>query len=71
METLELNSRTAANIRAELARKQIKQEQFAELVGMSRPRLTMLLNGQTNITLSRLEVIAAALEVEPSKLLND
>lgn len=71
METLQLNSRAAANLRAELARRQIKQEEFAQSIGMSRPTLTAILNGQTNITLSRLEVIAAALDLEPSKLLND
>jgi transcriptional regulator with XRE-family HTH domain len=71
METLTLNGRVAANLRGELARRQIKQEDFANKVGMSRPALTAILNDNVNITLARLEVLANALDMEPSKLLND
>lgn len=70
METT-LNDRAAGNIRAELARRKITQEQFARRVGCSRTVLTALLGGQTQITLPRLEAIAAALEVPPAKLLAD
>lgn len=66
-----LNSRTAANIRAELARRRITQEEFAERIGMGRTSVTAMLLGQTAITLPKLERIADVLEVEPSKLLND
>jgi len=66
-----LNSRTAANIRAELARRRITQEEFAERIGMGRTSVTAMLAGQTAITLPKLERIADVLEVEPSKLLND
>lgn len=66
-----LNSRTAANIRAELARRRITQEEFAERIGMGRTSVTAMLLGQTAITLPKLERIAAVLDVEPSKLLND
>jgi transcriptional regulator with XRE-family HTH domain len=66
-----LNSRTAANIRAELARRRITQEEFAELLGMGRTSVTAMLLGQTAITLPKLERIAEVLELEPSKLLND
>lgn len=66
-----LNGRTAANIRAELARRRITQEEFAEQLGMGRTSVTAMLSGQTAITLPKLERIAAVLEVEPSKLLND
>jgi len=66
-----LNGRTAANIRAELARRRITQEEFAERIGMGRTSVTAMLLGQTAITLPKLERIAAVLEVEPSKLLND
>lgn len=71
METLTLNSRTAANIRAELARRQMTHDQLAEALGLARNAVTAMVNGQTNITLSRLEVIAAVLNLEPSKLLDD
>lgn len=66
-----LNSRTAANIRAELARRRITQEEFAGTLNIGRTTLVALLAGDTKITLDRLESIAAALEVEPAKLLND
>lgn len=66
-----LNSRTAANIRAELARRRITQEEFADRLGMGRTSVTAMLLGQTAITLPKLERIAAVLDVEPSKLLND
>lgn len=66
-----LNSRTAANIRAELARRRITQEEFAERLGMGRTSVTAMLLGQTAITLPKLERIAELLELEPSKLLND
>ena len=66
-----LNSRAAANVRAELARRRITQEEFADKLGVGRTTLTTLLAGETKMTLDRLESIAAALEVEPAKLLND
>lgn len=66
-----LNGRTAANIRAELARRRITQEEFAERIGMGRTSVTAMLLGQTAITLPKLQRIAEYLEVEPSKLLND
>lgn len=66
-----LNSRTAANIRAEMARRRINQETLAAGAGLSRPAVSELLSEKTQITLAKLEAIAAVLEVEPSKLLND
>lgn len=66
-----LNERAAANIRAELARRRITQEQFAEQVGMGRTAFVALVAGRTSITLPKLERIASVLELEPSKLLND
>lgn len=66
-----LNGRAAANIRAELARRRLTQEQFAEACQMPRTVLTELLAERTRITLERLETIARVLELEPAKLLND
>lgn len=71
METLTLNSRCAANIRAEMARRNMSQGDLAEVLGVARTAVQAMLADQTNITLSRLEVIAASFGVEPAKLLND
>ena len=64
-----LNSRTAANIRAELARRRITQEEFAATLGIGRTAVTAMLNGQTAITLDKLELVAAALGMDPRDLL--
>lgn len=69
METLVLNDRARRNIRAELARREITQEQFADLVGMGRTAAIALLAGRTNITLSRLETVARALRIPATDLL--
>lgn len=66
-----LNSRAAANIRAEMARHRVSQEDLATAAGLSRPALSDLLGEKTQITLAKLDAIATALEVEPAKLLND
>lgn len=66
-----LNGRAAANIRAELARRRLTQEDVASRAGMPRTVLTELLAERTRITLDKLEALAAVLEVEPAKLLND
>lgn len=66
-----LNGRAAANIRARLGALRMTHEQLAEAAGMSRGAVTAIVNEQTKITLDRLELIATALDVEPSKLLND
>jgi transcriptional regulator with XRE-family HTH domain len=66
-----LNGRVAANIRAEMARRQINQETLAAATGLSRPALSDLLLNKTQITLTKLDAIAHALEVEPAKLIND
>lgn len=71
METLTLNSRCAANIRAEMARRNMSQGDLAEVLGVARTAVQAMLADQTNITLSRLEVIAATFGVDPTKLLND
>lgn len=66
-----LNGRAAANIRAEMARRQISREDLAATTGISRPSVSDLLLNKTQITLAKLEAIATALGVEPAKLLND
>lgn len=71
MQTLTLTSRVAANIRGEIAKRDITHEEFAEKLGLTRNAVSAMLSGRHNITLSRLEVISDLLEIEPSKLLND
>lgn len=66
-----LNSRAAANIRAEMARHKIPHENLATAAGLSRPALSDLLNEKTQITLAKLDAIASALDVAPATLLND
>lgn len=69
--TVSLNGRAAANIRAELAKRRLTQEDVATRAGLSRVVLTDLLAERSRITLDKLEAIAGVLDVEPSKLLND
>jgi len=66
-----LNSRAAANIRGEIARRGLTQEEFAERAGMSRNTLGNLLAGRTVIDLYRLDLFARLLEVEPARLITD
>ena len=66
-----LNGRAAANLRGEIVRRGLTQEQFADRAGLSRNTLGNLLAGRTTIDLDRLERFAEILDVEPSKLLND
>lgn len=66
-----LNGRAAANIRAEIARRRLRQEDMATALEWPRTVLSELLNERTQITLTKLEQIAGVLDVDPSKLLND
>ena len=66
-----LNSRAAANLKAQIVRRDYTQEEFAEKAGLSRNTLGNLIAGRTVIDLDRLELFARLLEIEPSKLLND
>ena len=66
-----LSGRVAANLRAELARRGLTQEAFADQAGVHRTTMTRMLSGSTSIDLDRLDQLARLLDVEPSKLLND
>lgn len=66
-----LNAHVAANIRAEVARRKLRQEDVAEGLRMTRASVSALLNGQTALTLGKVQQVAEFLGVEPSKLLND
>lgn len=71
MTTDSLSGRVAANIRAELARRRLTHEEFADTMHMSRQAMTNRLLGRTPISLDELADFAAALDVEPAKLIND
>lgn len=66
-----LGGRVAANLKAELARRDLTHEDFAYKVGASRQAITNRCLGRTPISLDELELYAGALEIEPAKLLND
>lgn len=66
-----LSGRVAANLRAELSRRSISQEKFAEMADVSRSSLNQRLTGRTVIDLAELEQYAGLLGVDPSKLLTD
>lgn len=71
MATEPLNSRAASNLRGEIARRNMTQEEFADKARISRNTLGNILNNRTVIDLDRLELFAGLLDIEPSKLLND
>lgn len=66
-----LSDQVASNLRAELSRRRISQETFAEMAGISRSSLNQRLNGRTVLDLAELEQFADLLGIEPAKLLND
>ena len=66
-----LNGRAAANIRAQLGARRMTHAQLGEQAGLSRQTITAICRESQKITLTHLELIAEALEVEPAKLLND
>lgn len=66
-----LNGRAAANLRGQIARHNLTQEEFADRAGISRGTLGNLLAGRTVIDLDRLQKFSELLGIEPAKLLND
>ena len=61
----------AAEIRAELARRQIPQVRIADLLGLSQVSVSRRLTGQTPISVDELALIAGFLDVPISDLLKD
>jgi transcriptional regulator with XRE-family HTH domain len=66
-----LSGRAAANLRAEIARRNLTQEEFADRAGISRNTLGNILAGRTVLDLDRLDNFARLLDIEPAKLIND
>lgn len=63
-----LAERVAAEVRAELARRQITQQQFAPVIGLSQASLSDRMRGKTPFTIEDLGRIAEALRIHPAVL---
>jgi len=59
----------AANIRAFREEKSLSQEEFADICGLHRTYIGSVERGERNVTLSTLEVFAAAMGVSVPQLL--
>lgn len=66
-----LNDRVATNIKAEIIRRKLTQEEFASKAHIGRTTMQALLAGRVGISINRLDLFASILDVEPSKLLSD
>lgn len=56
-------------VREERLKKKLSQEEFADIVGVHRTYIGMIERAEKNITLTNIEKIAKALQINPSKLL--
>ena len=63
--------RVAATVRAELGRRSMSQLDLSARTGIQRSTLNRKVTGQTQITIADLFVIADALDVAPSYLIED
>lgn len=63
--------RTGANVRAEMARRGVKQAELAGALGMSQSMLSYRLSGQVVFNVDELARIAAVLEVPVATLLDE
>ena len=61
----------ATNVRKYRTEKGISQEALAELAGLHRTYISAVERERRNISIDNIENIAAALDVEPFKLLQD
>lgn len=57
-------------VRQERLKRQLSQEEFAELVGLHRTYIGMVERGEKNITLKNIEKIAKALEISLDELMS-
>ena len=60
----------ATNLKRLRKLKNIKQDDFLAVDGISRSTIAMVETAKTDITLSKLKIIADVLEVEPKDLLD-
>lgn len=56
-------------VRNERLKRNLSQEEFADIVGVHRTYIGMIERAEKNITLTNIEKIAKALEINTSKLL--
>lgn len=68
-ETSGLRSLVARNVKNGRLRMGMSQEAFADICGYHRTYIGSIERAERNITLSTLEALAAALDVEPDELL--
>lgn len=66
----ELLKKFGKNVKIERIKKDLTQEQFAEIMGVGRPYLASIECGQQNMSLAKVLELANHLEVDISKLLN-
>ncbi|WP_373202627.1 helix-turn-helix transcriptional regulator [Mycobacterium marinum] len=66
-----MQSHVAANVRAELARKNKRQEHLADLLGFTRQAVSQRLLGRVDFRVAELQAIADYLEVPISALVGD
>lgn len=59
----------AANVRAEMARRQVTQRQIADTIGKSQAAVSSRMTGESHFRIHELQQIAAFLEVPIGKLI--
>ena len=67
----DLQRRVGSNLREYRTRRGLSQEAFATVLGVHRTYLGGLERGERNLTLRSLERLAAQLELDPLKLLDE
>lgn len=63
-------NRPADNVRAEMARRNVRQIALAKHLGLSQAAVSRRVNGETDFSVSELLAVAALLEVTPAALLD-
>lgn len=65
---MKTNPAVLANIRAEMARRQVRQQDLAERLGIAQQGISMRLNGKTPLTAEEIQIIADELGCNPTTL---
>jgi transcriptional regulator with XRE-family HTH domain len=63
-------SPVTANVKAEMARRDVTQQQLAERIGMAQQSLSRRLRGETRFSIDELQLIADVLDVAITDLLS-
>lgn len=61
----------AATLRGWAAKKNIKQEQIGELLGIKQQNVSNRMSGQTPFTVDEIHAIITALDIDPHEFIND